>query len=240
MERFTVIEHLEELRKRAISSLIMLGVATAASVPFASPLLRFLKLPASGYIDKLAFFAPEEAFSIYIRISFIAGLIVSFPFIIYQLWMFTAPAIEEKFKRYVVFFTGMISLAFLAGCAFAYLIMLPAALKFLLSLGQGDLVAVISASKYISFVTTLILISGLVFQMPVLSMIATKIGIMDHIFLRKKFMYAVIAIMILAAVITPTGDAVNMLILALPMILLYEVSIWVSWLAKFSKRRSAA
>ena len=228
----TLVEHLNELRKRIIISLIALGIATIGSLAFSSRLLEVLKLPAKGAIEKLAFFSPEEAFLIYMRIAFLSGFVISMPVILYEFWAFISPAIENRLRRHATSFILFCSLAFIIGGLFAYFILIPPALKFLLGFAKDQLQPVISASKYISFVISLILGSGLVFQMPVLSFILTKLGIINAQILRKKYKYAIIVIFVIAAIITPTPDAFNMLILACPMLFLYELSIWVSFLVK--------
>lgn len=228
----TVVEHLNELRKRMIVSLVSLGISTVFSLPFSSSVLKILKLPAAGLIEKLAFFSPQEAFLIYMRIAFFCGLVISMPVILYQLWAFVAPAIEGKIRRHAGIFILFCSIIFMMGCLFAYFILIPPALRFLLSFAKNDLEPVISASRYISFVISLILACGFVFQMPVLSLILTKLGIINAKFLRKKFKYAIVIIFVIAAAITPTPDAFNMLILALPMLFLYEISIWISFFAR--------
>ncbi|MDP2939937.1 MAG: twin-arginine translocase subunit TatC [Candidatus Omnitrophota bacterium] len=233
MEReLTIIGHLNELRKRIIISLVALGIGTVFSLPFASYGLKILKLPSSGVIEKLVFFSPQEGFMIYMRIAFLSGLIVSMPVILYQVWAFILPAIEERLKRRSGIFILLCSGFFIIGCLFAYFILIPPALKFLLSFAKDDLEPVISAQKYISFVISLILGCGLVFQMPVLSFMLTKLGILDARSLRKKYKYAIVIIFIVAAVITPTPDAFNMFMLALPMLFLYELSIWISFFAR--------
>jgi sec-independent protein translocase protein TatC len=227
----TLVEHLGELRKRIIISLLALGIATTCNFTFAESLLRILKLPASGLIEKLAFFSPQEAFLIYIRIAFFSGLIFSMPVILYQIWTFILPALEKRLKRHAGLFILFCYASFIIGCIFAYFILIPPALKFLLSFGKNELEPVISAQNYISFVIGLILGCGLVFQMPVLSLILTRIGILHHRTLRKKYKYAVVIIFVMAAVVTPTSDAFNMFLLALPMLCLYELSIWISFFA---------
>jgi len=228
----TLVGHLNELRRRIIICLVSLGIGTIFSLPFASLGLRILKLPASGVIEKLVFFSPEEGFLIYMRIALLSGFIFSMPVILYQVWAFILPAIEERRRRYTVLFIFFCSSSFIIGCLFAYFILIPPALKFLLSFAKNDLEPVISAQKYISFVISLILGCGLVFQMPVLSFLLTKLGILDVRSLRKKYKYAIVIIFIVAAVITPTPDAFNMFMLALPMLFLYELSIWISFFAR--------
>lgn len=234
-KEFTVIEHLEELRRRVIVSLVAVGITTAISIPFSSFIIKLLKVPAAGAIEKLAFFSPEEAFLIYMRVSFLAGLILALPVIAYEIWAFLSPALGEKIKDRAVEFIAFLTTLFLAGIAFAYFILLPAALKFLLNIGGEDLEPVISAARYISFVTALIFACGLIFEIPALSFFLTRAGIINAGLMRKYFKYALMVIAVLAAIITPTGDAFNMLMLALPMVGLYEASIWISLFA--GKRR---
>ncbi len=225
-------EHLEEIRRRILLSLLSLVIATLISIPFSPLVLKILKLPAGGSINKLAFFSPDEALLIFMRISFCCGLFISFPFITYQLWLFVSPAIEEKFKRRTIYFVLCCSIAFIIGGLFAYFVFLPNALRFLLSLGNEDLVAVLSAGKYVSFVLAIIVGCGFIFQMPVLIFLLTVLGVVNARLLRKHFKFALIAILIIAAIITPTTDVFNMLMMALPMLLLYEISIWVSFFVK--------
>lgn len=234
-QELTVIGHLEELRRRIITALAALIGAAVLCLPLASSILYALKLPAGGALERLVYFGPEEAFLIYMRVSLIAGIILSFPVIAYQAWAFTAPALGGNFKRYTAYFVCVSVFAFAAGCAFAYFILLPAALAFLLSIGRGELEPVISATRYISFVTGFILACGAVFEMPVAAFFLGRTGIVSSAAMRRTFKYAFVAIIIASAVITPTGDAFNMMLLALPMLALYELSIWVVFFA--SKRR---
>lgn len=231
----TLVGHLDELRTRIIVSLVCLGIASALSFPLASHMLKILKLPASGVIEKLVFFSPQEAFLIYMRISILCGLLISMPVILYQFWAFISPAIEEGLRRRATSFLLFCFISFIAGCFFAYFILLPPALRFLLSFAKDELEPVISATKYVSFVVSLIVGCGFVFQMPVLSLLLTKLGIITARFLRSKYKYALIIMFIAAAIITPTPDAFNMFLLAGPMILLYEISIWVSKLTTMKR-----
>ncbi|MFH1190266.1 MAG: twin-arginine translocase subunit TatC [Candidatus Omnitrophota bacterium] len=231
-KEFTITEHLEELRRRALISLFAVIIAAAAAFPLSSHILRFLKYPSGGLIERLVYFGPEEAFVLYVRVSLIAGFIAAFPVIMFQLWAFVSPAMGKDFRKSTLLFALFSSLVFISGCAFAYYMLLPAALDFLLKMGQGELEPVISATRYISFVTGFMLACGAVFEMPVLSYFLTKAGVIGARGLRSKFKYAAVLIVIAAAVITPTGDAFNMFLLALPMFALYEVSIWVSFFTK--------
>lgn len=226
----TLAGHLEELRKRIILSLLFLVIGIACVFPASSNILKILKLPAAGLITKLAFFSPTEAFMAHFKIAFFGGLIISMPVILYQAWAFISPAIGDGLRRYSLTFIVFSLLSFVFGCLFAYFLLLPAALKFLLSFGTNELEPVLSVGKYVSFVITVILCAGFVFQMPVFSFILSKAGLINHVFLRKRFKYAILVIFIVAAVITPTPDVFNMTLLAIPMLLLYEISIWISFL----------
>lgn len=235
-KEFTVLEHLEELRRRIIVSLIFIILAAIGAFPFASRILAILKAPSSGLIDKLVFFSPPEAFSVYIKIAFFAGLVISMPVILYQVWAFISPAITPKIRKNCLLFLISSLGAFVSGILFGFFILVPAALKFLLGFAAGTLEPLISASSYISFVLGLVLASGFVFEMPVLSFILSRIGIIDHRLLRRAWKYAAVSIFIIAAIVTPTPDIFNMTILAIPMLFLYELSIWVS---RFSGKRIA-
>ncbi len=231
-EKLPLAGHLSELRRRLIICLAALAAASIASFPFSAYILKILKSPISGKIEKLAFFSPQEALLAYIKLAFTCGFLLCLPVILYQLWRFISPAVEKNIRKYTAVFVLSSAGAFTAGALFAFFIIIPAALNFLLEFGREDLTPIISVSKYIGFVTALLLGCGFVFQMPVLSFILTKAGIISPAFLRQRFRYAVILIFIIAAVITPTPDAFNMIILAAPMLFLYELSIWVSALAR--------
>ena len=179
-------------------------------------------------MDKLVFFSPTEALAVYLNISFTAGLILSMPFLLYQAWKFVEPAAGFGLRSNVVVFVGGVMTSFTLGILFSYFILIPPALKFLLGFAGADLQPVISAQNYISFITWTVMGTGLVFEMPVLSYILTRMGIIDHRVLRSKYRYALVGILIAAAILTPTSDIFNMLLFTAPMVVLYELSIWIS------------
>lgn len=224
----TLVEHLEELRKRIIIALVSLAMVSALAFPFASKVLAILKYPSSGTIEKLAFFAPQEALLVHIKISFFIGFLISIPIILYQLWAFVSPAIDERVRRSGTAFLISSSAVFACGALFGYFILIPTAIKFLMSFSHDNLKPVISISSYTSFVMGLVLSSGLVFEMPVLSYLLSRVGIINPRLLRSKWKYAVVIILLIAGIVTPTPDVFNMIILAIPMLLLYKVSIWAS------------
>lgn len=231
-KNLTFLEHLEELRRRMIVSFITLVICAGASFPLSKAGLRILKRPAEQTIEKLVFFSPQEGFMIYIRISFLIGIILALPVILYQVWSFISPALKEKTGRYLLSFTFCGTFSFIAGIVFVYFLLLPRGLWFLLSFASAELEPVISATRYISFVTSLLVAGGIIFQMPVFSFLLTKIGMINWRFLKNRFSHAVVVIFILAAVITPTTDIFNLLLLGIPMIFLYGISIAVSFIAQ--------
>jgi len=236
LKRLSLVEHLDELRKRIIICLCVLTVAAGCAFIFADSMLKFLKRPLDQTVEKFAFFSPQEALLVYIHIALATAFLIAMPVILYQVWLFVSPAMRKNFKKYVVGFVTLSFIAFLAGCVFSFFILVPAALKFLLSFAKENLVPIISVSRYISFVITLLIGCGIVFEMPVLSFILTKAGTITPKFLKHRFKYAIVAIFIIAAIITPTPDVFNMMMLAIPMLFLYQVSIWVSALTLQRKK----
>ncbi len=227
-KELSLIEHLDELRARIIHCLIPFLIAVLFSAPFAKIFLVFLRIPAAGTIGKLAFFSPQEVAFVYMNIALFSGFIFSLPVILYQVWKFILPALGERQKKYIASFVFWAFFAFVSGCAFGYLILIPFSLKFLIRLAGNELTPVISLTKYIGFVLALAAGSGISFELPVAIWLLTRLGIVNSGFLRKKRRYAIAVIFIAAAVITPTTDPFNMTLMALPMIVLYEISIWVS------------
>ena len=236
-EPLTVVGHLSELRQRIIISLVAVLIIAFFTFMRAGDIIQILKYPSQGIIDKLVFFSPTEAFSAYFKVAFFSALVLGSPVLLYQLWAFLSPAIGGPFKKHAAIFLVSGTLAFILGVSFGYFFLLPAAIKFLLGFSSGVLVPMISVSEYLSFVIGLLLACGLVFEMPVLSFLLAKIGILDYRLLRKNWKYAVVIIFIIAAIVTPTPDAFNMCLMAMPMLILYEISIWV---AKFSGKSPMA
>ena len=229
-KELTLVGHLSELRQRILVSLAVVLVIMVFAFSHASDILTILKLPSAGSIDQLVFFSPTEAFSTYLKISFFSALVMACPVLLYQLWAFISPAFGKDARAQGTAFLGLSIAAFIAGISFGYFVLLPAAIKFLIGFSQGVLVPMISVGEYISFVTGLLLGCGLVFEMPVLSFLLARLGVLDYRVLRRSWKYALVVIFLVAAIVTPTPDAFNMCLMALPMLVLYELSIWgVKW-----------
>lgn len=231
-----VIGHLDELRRRILICLEFLFVASIISFIKGKALMWLAKRPADTLIGNLIFITPTEVFVSYVKVSFLVGFILSFPVILYQLWLFLAPAVAERKRKHIVLWMGLALICFFAGILFSYFVAVPAALKFLLNFGKGIAVPAITLSKYISFFGALILIGGTIFEIPIILGLLTDIGLLESRILRAKRQYAVIIILIVAAVITPTQDIANLLIFSLPMILLYEIGILISKIVERRKK----
>lgn len=220
--------HFEELRKRLLLSAGFFILAFSVSFSYSAFLFGIMKRPLAGIVEKLVFFSPTEALTLYLNISFAAGLTLSMPLLLYQVWKFVEPAVPDRVKSGPFLFVASVTAFFLAGALFSYFVLIPPALKFLLGFAGPDLQPVISAQSYISFVVWTVLGTGLVFEMPVLSYVLTRMGVLNHRFLREKYRYAIVGILVVAAIITPTPDIFNMFLFAAPMVFLYELSIWIS------------
>ncbi len=233
-KRMPFLDHLEELRWRVIKSLVTVVVLSLGCYFVSEQIQWFLTEP---FPEQLIFLALPEGFLVRLKISLFSGILLGLPVIFYQIWQFVVPGLFEKEKKYVPVVVFISTLCFLLGAAFARFIMIPIAIKFLMSFETQELVGTIRVNNYLSFVTTLMLVFGIVFEMPILSFFLTRIGIITPKFLRRSRRYGIVVILILAALLTPP-DIVSQLLLGGPMVVLYEISIVVSAIAL--KRRTRA
>jgi len=220
------LDHLEELRGTILRCLIAVVVASVVSYFFSEQVVTFLRRPAPADLQ-LIYLSPTEGFMIYIKVALFTGLVVVLPYVAYEFWRFIVPGLLEREKKLVlpiVFFTVV---CFVFGAAFGYLVVIPFGLQFLLGFQTDFLTANLTIGKYLGFVVTLLLVFGVVFELPVLAFLLSKLGILTPQFLRNKWRYGVVIIFILAAVLTPP-DVFTQLMLAGPLLLLYQISIWVS------------
>jgi sec-independent protein translocase protein TatC len=220
------LSHLEELRWTILWSLIAVLVGAIGCYIFAEELIDILLKPLPSD-EALIFLSPTGGFMIYIKVAIFSGLILALPIVVWQFWKFIVPGLLDKEKKLVppiVFFTV---LCFAIGATFAYYVIIPFGLKFLLGFETEAFEANIEVGKYLGFVVTIILVFGTVFELPVLSFFLTKVGILTPEFLRAKRRYGIVIIFIMAALLTPP-DIFTQLMLAGPLIMLYEISIWVS------------
>ena len=231
-KKLTVLEHISELRRRLIRSVIAVSITTVISFMFASQIFEILKSPA-GEIN-LIYIEMTEMIGTYMKVSFASGIMLAMPYLVYQFIMFVSPALTDREKKRVYLVLPWIALMFIGGVVFAYFILVPPAMKFLITFGSDIADPQIKIGNYVSIVTRLLLAIGLVFEMPVITTFLARLGIITPKWLSNKRKPAIILAFILAAIITPTFDPVNQILVAAPLIILYEISIW---LAKLVQRK---
>ena len=238
-DEMTFLEHLEDLRKRLIYSLLALFVGLIPGGIWASDVFNILTKPVTQWLpkgqDKLAYFKLTSPFMVYMKVAFLIALFVAIPLILLQVWYFVAPGLYQKEKKYVWPFVGFSTLFFALGALFGYFIVFPYACRFFLQIGQ-DFQAVITIDEYFGLMVKLLLGIGAVFETPILIFFLTKIGVINSRWMLKNFKYAFLIIFIIAAFITPTPDPINQTILALPMVALYSLGILIAFF--FGKERT--
>ncbi len=216
--------HLEELRRRIIVMLVTIGGCFAALYPLSDNLLLLIRAPMME--EQLYMLAPTEAFIVHLKLAIFGAIIIAMPMILYQAWAFVAPGLYVNEKKYAFPFVIVATLSFLIGGFFAYKVILPFGLQFLLGFGGALIQPVISVSNYVSFVTKMILVFGTIFEMPVIVVFLSKMGVVTPAMMRTYRKYAIIGAFVLGAILTPP-DVFTQALMAGPLIILYEISIWV-------------
>lgn len=222
----TFAEHLAELRRRVILSLIALGAAAGVCYVYSDGLLRWLTGPLTASVGELYFFAPQDAFVVRVKTSLLCGFFISCPWIFAQLWLFVSPGLKDGERRLIAPLTAMTTVLFTAGAAFSYWVVMPVALKFLLSMGSDLLRPMISVSEYLSFISTMTIAFGIAFNLPVFILGAVAAGVLTPAALAAHRRHAVVLAFIAAAVLTPGPDVASQILLAVPLLVLYEISVW--------------
>jgi sec-independent protein translocase protein TatC len=230
-ERLTLFEHLDELRKRLFVCLLAATVGVLVAALFNSfmfeallyPLRQVANLPESA--TKITTFSPAEPFMVSLKVWVVGGLILAAPIIIYELWAFLAPAFSANEKKYFYPIVLATTALFFMGVALAYFLVLPKGLAFLLTFSAGFFNVQLRASDYFTFMALFILAFGVVFELPVVLVLLAKLGVVDDKWLRKNRRWAIVALALAAAIITPSQDAFSMLAMFIPLYVLYEVSI---------------
>ncbi len=233
-------DHLEELRSRLIWSLVGIAIGTAVCAFFSDAIVNgFLLAPAIHAVPplKIQNLKPYGQLMLYMELVFIAGALVSLPNTIYQIWKFVQPALYPNERRYVFSIVFFASFFFFLGGAFGYYVLIPNALSFFSGFGSQYIQNIIDLQAYFGFVTGMILACAVVFELPMLSFFLAKIGIINAEFLKKYRRHAVIVILLVAAAITPGPDIASQIMVAIPLYLLYEVSIIVVKVTRSKKRK---
>ena len=225
------LDHLEELRWRIIKGLLAIIIGSAVSFGFIDQILEILLKPttATSYRIALQVLSVQGMFLIKWFIAFISGFVLAMPVVVYQIWKFVTPGLKINEKRYALPVVLFACISFITGVSFGYLVLIPFSLEFFSGMGAGLVENNFSITYYFSFLTWLLLGAGLVFQLPVLSLFLSAIGVLTPPFMRHYRRHAIVTILILSSFITPP-DPVSMLMMAVPLVVLYEISIGVSWM----------
>ncbi|MCX7794256.1 MAG: twin-arginine translocase subunit TatC [Thermodesulfovibrionales bacterium] len=247
-------EHLAELRKRILISLGFLLFFFVLSFNYSEHIFSLLLLPMKKTVtiikeppyivltptniknQNLVFLGPAEAFWMHLKISFISGLIISLPVVFYQLWKFVSPGLLPKERKYLLPFVVSASGLFFVGASFCFIIVLPFAMNFLLTYKTEHLIPMISVGKYVDFCLKFILAFGAIFELPLIILFLSRMGIVRPETLARHRKYAILGAFVIAAILTPTPDAFNQTLMAVPIVLLYEVGIIISRL--FVRRKN--
>lgn len=251
----TLGEHLRELRQRLLKAVIALTAGAVVGYVVFPVVLDLLIAPYCAALDtlgadvaadvgdpgdcELIAFRPLEPFSVRIKTALVIGLFIGGPVIFYQLWRFITPGLTQRERRYALPFVLLSQIMFAVGIGFAYLV-IPQGLRILLFLGGEQISPLLSANEYLSFFLTMSVAFGLVFELPLVLIFLSMVGVVRASALRRARPYAVVVMVVAAAFITPTTDAVTLLFMAGPMLLFYELSILAAWLIERSRRRRAA
>jgi len=241
----TFFEHLSELRKRIVNSLISIGIGGAIGWFVAPHFVNWIVKPMTDALTKahlepkLVYSHPAGFLNLLITLSIYLGIVIASPWILYQIWLFVAPALYKHERSAITGFLFSTVFLFLAGIAFGYFISLPYVLRFLISF-QGPVVPLINVDEYFDLILMVLLGLGLVFELPVLIFFLSLFGIVTPKFLMKNFRYAILVIAILAAVLTPTPDATTMLVFMAVLVALYFVGVAVSWVVVRRRERRLA
>jgi sec-independent protein translocase protein TatC len=233
-KKLPVLGHLKELRNRLIRSVIAVAIAAILCFIFYDQIFDILIYPAHGI--ELQAIELTEVLSTIMRVAIFGGIVLAVPYLTYEMIMFVSPALTPREKKYVFLILPWIALMFAGGVVFAYYILIPRILDFLLTFGSDIATTTPRVSNYINVVTRLLLVVGLVFELPVVTTFLARIGVLKAKWLADKRKIAIIFAFILAAIISPTIDPINQTLIALPLVVLYEMSIW---LAKLVQRKSA-
>lgn len=219
----SLVDHLQELRKRLIVCVVVVLAASIACYFFAVDLVHIITAPAG----KLYYMNPAEAFFTYLKVSFFAGFLLSLPVVFYQLWAFVVPALTKQERTASLFLVPASLVLFFIGLAFSYFLVLPAAISFFIGFATEDLQPMFSIGQYLSFVISFMLPFGFVFELPLFIIVAAKLGVIGSAFLVAKRKMVVVLSFVVGAVVSPTPDVFSQTMIAVPLLILYEISIFI-------------
>lgn len=228
-----ILAHIEELRSRLIKCAFCVLICGALVYHYNEIILAFVAKP----VGKLVFIEPTEAFVTYVKVAFWGGLFLASPYCIFQIWRFVGAGLKPNEKRYAYLFFPASFLLFVIGAVFGFIVIISVGMRFLLSFGTNFMTPMISISKYVSFVGAMTLAFGIVFQLPLVMLLLTKIGLLTPSILSSKRRYVTVAIFIASGILTPSPDIFSQLAMAIPLLFLYEIGLILS---KFEYRKKCA
>ena len=235
----TLMEHLEELRQRLTRAAIAVGVGFLIAYFFKEQLYAYLTIPLKAAMPpeaKLIYTAPAVAFFTYLKVAFLTGLVGASPVIFYQLWKFISPGLYENERRSIWPFVIISSVLFITGAIFCYTVVFPYAFQFFMSFATEEITPMLKLNEYLSFSSMLLFAFGVVFEMPLVLVFLGRLGVVTSQGLRKKRKYAILIMFAGAAFFTPP-DVVSQVLMAVPLMVLYEISIWM--VAAAQKKKAA-
>ncbi len=232
-KEMSFFDHLEDLRKLIVYSVIGIAVGCIVSSAFINNIMDYILLrPATAVGLELQNLRPFGQPFLYFKVILVAGIIFSIPWTLYQIWKFVAPGLYQHERNWAGRITFFTTFCFLAGVAFAYFVMIPGMMRFTVSFGTKNIKNIIDITEYFGFVTTTLLAAGLIFELPMISYVLSRVGILTPQYMRTYRRHAYIMILIIAAILTPSPDPVNQLIFAAPLWVLYEISVIISQLSQ--------
>ena len=241
-EKMPLTDHLEELRTRFIRILIALGAGFVFCFLFKERIFGFIVYPLKGIMPEgssMIFTSLPEAFFTYLKVSLFAAIFLTSPYILYQIWKFISPGLYSSEKKYVAPFVILSTLFFVGGSLFAYLLVFPLGFAFFLAFATEFITPMLTMREYLGFSMKLLFAFGIMFELPIFMFFSAKIGLVNYDVLKKKRKYAILIIFVIAATLTPP-DVVTQTMMAVPLVLLYEMSLWVVKLAERRKNNKAA
>jgi len=222
LRELSLVGHLGELRRRIVISVVAVVVGTVVAYTYIDELMRFVIAPAG----KLYFMSPAEGFFAYLKLAMFTGFMLALPVVLWQTWMFVAPALTSGEKKWAILMAPGSVVLFFSGVAFAYLLVWPAAVKFFMGFGSESLQPMLSLGQYLSFLLSFILPFGIIFNLPLVLLVLAKMGIISSRFLAKQRRLMILVAFIVGGIITPTPDIFSQTMMAIPIVILYEASIW--------------
>jgi sec-independent protein translocase protein TatC len=231
-----ILDHLDEVRKRLFTTLGIFIVASTISFVFSNAVLELFRKPFSSGVQ-LVFITPLEMLAAKFKVALLGGVVFSLPFLLWQIVAFMMPGLYPREKKVIFFSISFGFLLFVGGVYFAFAHILPITLRYLLSLGSDEVLPMLSVGKYLSFSIMMVLSIGLIFQLPMVMLALSSLGIINYELLSKKRKYAIFGIFIVTAVITPTPDAITLIAVSFPLIFLFEISVWMIYFLEKFKRK---